>query len=148
MWVSLGEWKEPGMKTIQQKIKFNAPPKVLYELYMDSEKHGLATGAKAKAGRGIGGSFSAHDGYVSGKNLQLVPGRLIVQTWRGADWDEAEPDSILFLSFEEIPGGGEVRLVHAGLSPKNAERHAIGWRTHYWNRWKSYLERRAVGSRG
>jgi uncharacterized protein YndB with AHSA1/START domain len=118
------------MKTIQQKIRFKAPPRKLYEMYMDS-------GRSAPA---VGGPFLAHQGYVKGRNLQLVPGQLVVQSWRGADWDEKEPDSILFLKFEPVPGGGQVTLVHAGLSDQNAERHAKGWRSHYWNPWKKILD--------
>ncbi|HVM32606.1 MAG TPA: SRPBCC domain-containing protein [bacterium] len=120
------------MKTIQQKVRFKAPPDQLYEMYMGS-------GRPAREGDG---PFSAHEGYVRGRNLQLVPGQLVVQSWRGADWAEGEPDSILFLTFEPVPGGGQVTLVHAGLSPEKAERHARGWRDYYWTPWKNFLRRR------
>ncbi len=118
------------MKTIQQKVKFKAPPDQLYEMYMGS----------GRPARAVGGPFLAHEGYVRGRNLQLVPGQLVVQSWRGADWEAKEPDSILFLKFEPVPGGSQVTLVHAGLSDQNAQRHAKGWRAYYWDRWKKILD--------
>jgi len=35
------------MKTIQQTVKFGVPPERLYEIYMDSKKHGAAVGSSA-----------------------------------------------------------------------------------------------------
>lgn len=48
-------------KNIVQKVVFkNTTPKALYELYMDSKKHSVATGAPAKISAKEGGKFSAH----------------------------------------------------------------------------------------
>ena len=68
-------------KTLLQKITFkNTKPNTLYELYMDSKKHSIATGAPAKISTKVGGKFSAHGGYISGKNLQLVMDKQIIQS--------------------------------------------------------------------
>ena len=86
-------------KTIQQTVKFSAPPDRLYDIYMDSKKHGAAVGSSASVSRKIGGRFSAFGGMLSGRLLARVPGRLIVQTWRGSNWKKSEGDSILILTF-------------------------------------------------
>src|SRR5258708_7075639 len=99
------------MKTIIQKIKFKASPKILFELYMDSKKHSALTGGKAVLGRKAGQKFSAHGGYCWGKNLMIVPGKMIVQTWRAADWSKQDMDSIFILTFEAVKGGGLVTMV-------------------------------------
>lgn len=70
-------------KTVIQDVVFeNTSPKDIYEIYMDSENHSIATGAPAKISAKEGSDYSAHSGYITGKNLQLIPNRLIVQSWR------------------------------------------------------------------
>jgi len=67
---------------IQQTVEFEASPKTLYSLYIDSAKHTKTTGAPAKVSAKVGGVFRAFAGALSGKNLLLVPGKMIVQSWR------------------------------------------------------------------
>jgi hypothetical protein len=60
-------------KTIVQKVLFkNTTPKALYELYTDSKKHSASTGSNTKISAREGATFSGSDGYISGKNLNLV----------------------------------------------------------------------------
>ena len=75
-------------KTIIQKVVFkNATAKDLYDLYMDEKKHSMATAVPARISRKVGGRYSVHNGYITGKNLHLVKDKLIVQTWRAQDWE-------------------------------------------------------------
>ena len=69
-------------KTIKQRVKFKAPPATVYDLLADSGKHTAVTGRKATISREVGGTFSASGNDVSGVNVDLVPGRRIVQAWR------------------------------------------------------------------
>jgi|SRR5579872_5394199 len=128
------------MKTIIQKIKFNATPNVLFEMYMDSKKHSQLTGAKAVLSGKAGGKFSAHGGYCWGINLAIVPQKMIVQTWRAADWTKKDLDSIFILTFEPIKGGGLVTMVHANVPDRHAKHLTQGWKDHYWNHWQSHLK--------
>ena len=127
------------MRTIIQKIKFKAGPGILYELYMDSKKHSLATGGKAVMSRKVGGTFSAYGGYIKGKNLLLDPGKMIVQSWRGMEWTKKDRDSTFVLIFEKTKGGGLVTMVHANVPDRFAKHLAKGWKDHYWKPWVRYL---------
>ena len=49
---------------------------------MDLEKHAAFTGGKAEISREAGGGINAYDGYIAGKNVELVPDQKIVQDWR------------------------------------------------------------------
>ena len=69
-------------KLIQQTVTFKATPHAVYEALMDSEKHAAFTGGKAAISRVVGGSILAYDDYITGKNIELVPDRKIVQDWR------------------------------------------------------------------
>ena len=127
-------------KTIVQRVVFrNVAPKVLYELYMNAKKHSAATGALAKINSKEGSKYSAHGGYITGKNLQLVKDSLIVQSWRAQGWDKEDLDATFILRLE--PKGKDVILhvVHANLPDKQAAGIAKGWFAHYWEPWKKFL---------
>jgi activator of HSP90 ATPase len=127
-------------KTITQKVLFkNTTPKALYDLYMDAKKHTKATGAPAKISDKEGTKFSAHDGYITGKNLHLVKDKLIVQAWRGSDWNKDEMDSTFIIKLE--PKGKDVvlQVTHANIPKKYADGIKKGWHEFYWEPWKEYL---------
>ena len=124
-------------------IYHNATPTVLYELFMDSDKHSAATGAPAKISRRIGGKWSAFGGMICGKNLALLPNQMIVQTWRSTDWKKADPDSILVAQFEKsASGGATVYLTHVGVPEHDHEGVTQGWIKYYWDPWRKYLKGR------
>ena len=74
------------MKTIQQTVAFRVPPEKLFDIYLDSKKHAAAVNSQASLSRKVGGRFRIFRGALQGKNLAIVPKRMIVQTWRGSDW--------------------------------------------------------------
>src|ERR1022692_4844477 len=115
-------------KTIVQSVVFkNTTPKDLYDLYMNAKKHSKATGAPAEITNKEGAPFSAHAGYITGQNLKLVKDSLIVQSWRGADWDKKEPDSTFAIHLE--PRGKNVTLhaIHSNIPDKHAEGIEKDW---------------------
>lgn len=128
---------------IEQTVAFNATPAKLYELFMDSAKHTAATGMPAKISRNVGGKWSAFSGMILGKNLSLIPNRMIVQSWRSAEWKKADPDSVLVVSFEKTAdGAGQVHLVHVGVPEYDHHGVTQGWAKFYWDPWKAYLATR------
>ncbi len=129
-------------KTIVQTVNFRVAPEELYETYMDSKKHSAATHFKASVSRKVGGKFTAFEGALIGRNLAIVPKRMIVQSWRGSYWKKTDLDSILILTFSKVRGGGRMTLVHANVPDKYAPQIRKGWNTYYWTRWRAYLRRR------
>ena len=126
--------------TITQKVLFkNVTPKILYDLYTNSKKHSLSTGADATIVAKTGGSFSAHGGYISGKILLLEKNKLIVQTWRGSDWGKDEENSIFILLIESKGKDSIVHVTHANLPEKHAASIDKGWHDYYWKLWKTFL---------
>ena len=130
------------MKTIIQKVEFKTAPKELYDIFLDSKKHTEATGGKATASNKVGGKFSAWKGHIRGKNLHLVPGRLIVQTWRARDFKKGEPDSVLILTFKKKGKGSELTMVHTMVPDKDAPGITKGWPDFYWKPMTSYLKKK------
>ncbi len=132
-------------KTIIQKIVFkNTTTKDLYDLYMNSKKHSIATGAPATISAKEGGKYSAHNGWITGENLKLVKDQLIIQTWRAQGWSNKDVDSTFIIFLE--PKGKDVVLhaIHANVPDKDYEGVNKGWHQHYWEPWKKYLSGRPV----
>lgn len=131
--------------TIVQKVVFkNTTPKVLYDLYMNAKKHSMVTGGPAVISAKEGTGYSAHGGYITGKNLRLVKDKLIVQTWRGKDWDKEDVDSTFIIHLE--PKGKDVVLhaIHANIPDKHSKHMDKGWHDHYWTPWKQHLASKPI----
>ncbi|HSY58522.1 MAG TPA: SRPBCC domain-containing protein [Terriglobales bacterium] len=126
-------------KAIQQSVKFKASPAELFEMYLDSKKHSAATGGLARMSRKLGGKFTAWGNQLSGRNLLILPNKMIVQAWRANHWKASDPDSILVLRFSEAPGGAVVDLVHANVPQHDHRGVSEGWPTYYWKPWKKYI---------
>lgn len=126
-------------RAIQQSIVLKASPEELFEAFLDSKKHSAATGMPTKASRRQGGSFSAFGGQISGRNLLIVPKRIIVQAWRASHWKVEDQDSILVLRFSEAPAGGRIDLVHVNVPEHDHKGVTEGWPKYYWKPWKAYL---------
>lgn len=126
-------------RTIQQRVTLPASPDALYRIYLSSAKHSAATGARAVVSRKVGGRFTAYGGQLRGRMLALVPGRMIVQSWRGADWKKSDLDSVLVLVFDRVRGGGRISLVHANVPDAHAAGIRRGWGEYYWKRLRAYL---------
>ena len=69
-----------------------ATPQAVYDAWLDSAAHGAMTGGAAKIAKHVGGPYSAWDGYIAGKTLELIPGKRIVQSWRTSEFAAGDPD--------------------------------------------------------
>lgn len=130
-------------KTIQQTVQFSVSPEELFDIYLNSKKHSAAINSKAAVSRKVGGKFLAFHGALRGRNLAIVPKRMIVQSWRASDWKKTDLDSILILTFSRAPRGARIALVHANVPDKWHAMIQKGWQKYYWKPWKAYLRQRA-----
>ena len=127
-------------RTIQQSEVFKASPHAVYEALMDSATHAAFSGSAASISREVGGEFSAYDGYISGKNLELVPDRKIVQSWRAVDWPEGHYSTVTFL-FISIPEGTQLDFTHTGIPEGEESAFEEGWIDNYWEPMREYVEK-------
>jgi uncharacterized protein YndB with AHSA1/START domain len=130
---------------IQQSVEFSASPARLFEMYMDSKKHSAATGAPARISRKVGGAFTAWGPALQGKNLLIVPNRMVVQSWRSTMFNRGDPDSILVMTFSKTATGARVDIVHAGVPEQDHAGVTLGWPKYYWEPWRAYLAKRGQG---
>ena len=102
-------------KTIKQRVKFKAAPATVYDLLADSRKHTAFTGRPANISTKIGGTFSIGESDVTGVNVDLVPGKRIVQAWRHRRFPEGIFSMAAFTLTPTPDGGTELVLVHRGV---------------------------------
>ena len=115
-----------------------ASPIKVYKAWLDSKSHSQMTGGKAKVSAKVGESFQAWDGYITGKNLILEPGKRIVQSWRTSEFKDSEEDSQIELSLEPVKEGTKLTLRHTNL-PANGEQSEQGWVDNYFDPMKAYF---------
>jgi activator of HSP90 ATPase len=124
---------------IQQSITLPASPEELFKTFLDSKKHSAMTGMPAKIGTKVGSKWSAFGGSIWGRTLMIVPGKLIVQSWRSSAFKKTDPDSILLVTFSKAPEGGKIDLMHVNVAPQDHKGVTNGWKDYYWKRWRAYL---------
>lgn len=120
---------------------FAATPDRLFDMYLDADMHAAFTGAPVVIAPKAGSPFSAFNGILTGTVLHVEPKRLIVQTWRSANWPKDALDSILVLTFWPEPEGGRIELGHINVPESDFAGVSQGWEKYYWTPWRAYLER-------
>jgi uncharacterized protein YndB with AHSA1/START domain len=114
-------------------------PQEVYDAWLDSKQHSKMTGSKAKVSAKVGEEFSAWDGYISGKNLELEPGKRIVQAWRTTEFADDDEDSQIEIIFKPAKEGTKLILRHTKLPP-HGEIYEQGWVDSYFDPMKKYFD--------
>jgi activator of HSP90 ATPase len=111
----------------------------LYRAWLDSAEHSAFTGSPAQVDPHAGGRFTAWDGYIYGKTLELQPFRLIVQAWRTTEFPAQAPDSRLEVWLEDKEGGVQMRLVHSEIPEGQGDEYRLGWEEYYFIPMREYF---------
>jgi uncharacterized protein YndB with AHSA1/START domain len=111
----------------------------IYDAWLDSLAHSEMTGGEATMSDEIGAEVSAWDGYISGRNLELVPGERIVQSWRTTEFTDEHDDSIITLTLEDADDGTLLTLVHSNVPDAQRNYEEGGWESKYFEPMKAYF---------
>jgi uncharacterized protein YndB with AHSA1/START domain len=125
---------------IHQRVRLAADPARVYKALTDAGQFGELTGVGEVTLTGDAGApFSLFGGHITGRNVELVPDRRLVQAWRAASWPEGRYSIVNFQL--EQDGGGETKLVfdHTGFPEEAHDDLAAGWVKMYWEPLKRYL---------
>ena len=126
--------------TIRQTVTIKAKPEDVYDALMDSKEHAEFTGSPASISNKVGGKFTAWDGYIFGKNLELARGKKIVQEWSTTEWPEGYPPSRLEITLAPGTGGTQLKMLHTNVPTKQRDEYAEGWRSYYWEPLKAHFK--------
>jgi uncharacterized protein YndB with AHSA1/START domain len=116
-----------------------ASPQEIYDAWLDSIGHSEMTGGAAEMSDEIGAEISAWDGYISGRNLELVPGERIVQSWRTTKFSDEHEDSIITVTLEELDDGTLLTLVHSNVPDDHRSYEEGGWHSRYFEPMQAYF---------
>ena len=131
------------MKTrdLIQEVYFKSTPEDLYKCLISSEKHSAFTGAEAVIDPELNGSISCYDGYITGKNIFLEEGLMIIQEWHAKEenWPDYHFSTVQF-KLKPLDGGTHLTFIHKGIPEEYYESISNGWYEHYWEPLKIYLD--------
>jgi uncharacterized protein YndB with AHSA1/START domain len=131
-------------ESIHLETVFKASRKRVYEALTDAKQFNKVTQLSAAVQSGMapatptaeianapGGAFSFFGGYVTGRNVELVPNERIVQAWRAGSWP---PGIYSIVKFDLVEQGSDTKMVfdHTGFPKGEAEHLVEGWKTNYW----------------
>lgn len=171
---------------IAQTVQFiGISPETLYTAYLSSREHSAMTAGSRPAfffrpsvgevAHGQEGDelrafgFAGPDGQLQfslyARILQLVPGKLIVLTWKNMVWNYAldpgeltDLDSTVVLTFNKNIAGSEIQLVQANVPdykvsvPETGEIGALSsivnthWSLLYWEPMRAYFQKGEVNA--
>jgi uncharacterized protein YndB with AHSA1/START domain len=126
-------------RTIQLAASLPAAPDRLFDMYLDPVEHAAFTGAPVTISAQAGAPFRAFNDILSGTILQVVPKRLIVQSWRSPHWGPTDLDSTLILTFLSEGSGGRIELTQINVAENDFAGVCHGWEKFYWTPWRAYL---------
>jgi activator of HSP90 ATPase len=124
-----------------------ATPEAIHEAWLNSAAHSEMTGGEAVASNKLGAPHSAWDGYITGKNVELVPGVRIVQTWRTSEFAADDPDSTITVALTPVKTGTKLTLTHRGVPDGQTSYEEEGWREYYFEPMKAYFSARRTATR-
>jgi len=127
------------MSKIHQEATFKAAPARIYKTLIDLKQFEQATGAPAEGESSVGGGFSAFGGFVTGRHVELVPDKRVVQAWRAKSWPEGVHSIV---RFELHADGKGTKLVfdHDGFPEDQKDHLSNGWKANYWDKLASFLD--------
>jgi activator of HSP90 ATPase len=129
---------------IHQEISIAATPAAVYALLLSSEDFAKMTGGRsAKIAKEVGGEISMFGGDISGRNVELAPGKRLVQAWRSKAWPEGVYSIV---RFELVPEGKGTKLVfdQAGHPEEAQAMLESGWAQMYWQPMNALLSGKAI----
>jgi activator of HSP90 ATPase len=134
----LGIAQAQDVTTIHEVVELHASPHKVYEALLDSKLFTAFSGVEGTIHREPGGMFSLFGGQITGRNVELIPDKRIVQAWRAASW----PEGVYSIArFELEAQGAGTRMVFDQIGfPAGLKEHlADGWQGHYFGPMKKYF---------
>ena len=117
-----------------------AKPAEIYEAWLSTEGYTAMTDSPAKVDGNVGGEFSAWDGYIFGKTMELTPNQRIAQTWRTTEFPDDAADSHLEIWLEAVPEGTKVTITHSDMPEDQVDSYRQGWEDFYFKPMKEYFK--------
>ena len=119
-----------------------ASPEEIYQAWLDSLAHSEMTGGEASMSDQIGAEVSAWDGYISGRNIELIPSERIVQAWRTSEFEDEDEDLVITVILEPVGAETLLTLEHSNVPDEHKSYEEGGWESNYFEPMVAYFSER------
>jgi activator of HSP90 ATPase len=118
------------MKTFKKTFKINAEPSDVYSALTNPFTIELWSGYPAQMSTEQGSEFFLWDGDISGKNLEFIQDKKIVQEWY---FGEQAENSIVVITIAPDRENSVVTVEHSNIPDDAFNDIADGWREYYFD---------------
>jgi activator of HSP90 ATPase len=125
------------MKDYKQYISIEAEPEDVYACLTNPFTIELWSDMPAKMEAKEGTEFEIFEGDISGKILELVPNKKVVQQWY---FGEQEEPSIVTFKIHPDKAKVSLELRHTNIPDEAYDEIKEGWKKYYLGRIKEFLE--------
>jgi uncharacterized protein YndB with AHSA1/START domain len=126
-------------RSIKQEVVIAADTESVYEALMDSRTHRAFTGAPARVSKKVGGAATCYDGQLSAVNVELEPGKRIVQAWRAKNWKAGVWSVVAFNLKKRGKTKTTLTFTQYGVPDDKYADINKGWKSHYWSKLNDYF---------
>lgn len=116
------------MKTFKKTFKINAEPSDIYSAITNPYTIELWSGYPAKMSTEPGSEFSLWEGDITGRNIEFIQDKKVVQEWY---FGEQTEKSIVTISIMPAGENSEVTVEHSNIPDEEFSNIAEGWREYY-----------------
>jgi activator of HSP90 ATPase len=124
------------MKTFKKTFKINAEPSDIYSAITNPYTIELWSGYPAEMSTEPGSEFSLWEGDITGKNLEFIPDRKIVQQWY---FGEQQEKSIVTIAIAPDRENSIVTIEHTNIPDEEYDGIAEGWREYYFEAIRNFF---------
>jgi activator of HSP90 ATPase len=130
------------MKNIKKHYHIKATPEDIYTALTNPLTIEIWTGAAAVMEPLAGTEFSLWDGEITGKNVEIEPGKMIVQEWYFEDEEgmPSEHKSIVTIKLHTAGNSTDVELLHINIPDEAFDNIVDGWDRYYFKPLKELVE--------
>jgi uncharacterized protein YndB with AHSA1/START domain len=134
--------KRAGVPAIEKEMVIKAPVEKVWAALADPDAIGAwMDDDGVKVSLKIGGKYALFGGVTTGKFTAIDKPSVLEYTWRQAEWEKSDPDTLV--RWELKPEGKKTRLhlVHSQFADRqNRDDHDEGWDVYFLEPMKEWLE--------
>lgn len=116
------------MKTFKKTFRINAEPSDVYSALTNPYTIELWSGYPAEMSTEPGSEFSLWEGDITGKNIEFIQDKKLIQEWYFGDQTEK---SIVTISVFPDKDNSSVTVEHTNIPDEEFDDIAEGWREYY-----------------
>lgn len=125
------------MKDYKKYYYLPAPPEEVYAALTNPATIQLWSGAPAIMSTEEGAEFSLWNDDISGRNIEFIEGKKIVQEWYFGDQEEP---SIVTIKLHPDKEGTSVELRHTNIPDEVYNEMVEGWNENYFGSLREFYE--------